>query len=183
MKDVLKAASNILFVPAIAVLIIVLITTPNRLDNVKQASYDEGYAAASADLETAKAHSYDEGYQAGYNTGYTEVTDAAYEDGYTTGYSEGYADGAGDGYEDGYADAKAKYSISFSGSSTSSSSANVSSGSSTVSSSPSQGTTVYITKSGSKYHRSGCSYLSKSKIAISLSDAKTRGYTACSRCF
>lgn len=41
--------------------------------------------------------------------------------------------------------------------------------------------TVYITKTGSKYHRSGCQYLSKSKIAISLSDAKS-GYGACSKC-
>lgn len=45
------------------------------------------------------------------------------------------------------------------------------------------GGTVYITKTGSKYHRSGCSYLSKSKIAISLSEAKAQGYTACSRCY
>jgi hypothetical protein len=43
-------------------------------------------------------------------------------------------------------------------------------------------TTVYITKTGEKYHRSGCRYLSSSKIAISLADAKARGYTPCSVC-
>lgn len=43
--------------------------------------------------------------------------------------------------------------------------------------------TVYITKTGSKYHNSGCQYLRQSKIAISLSDAKAQGYSACSRCF
>jgi hypothetical protein len=43
-------------------------------------------------------------------------------------------------------------------------------------------TTVYITKTGEKYHRSGCRYLSASKIAISLADAKARGYTPCSVC-
>lgn len=43
--------------------------------------------------------------------------------------------------------------------------------------------TVYITKTGSKYHRNGCRYLRKSQIAISLSDAKNRGYSACSVCF
>lgn len=43
--------------------------------------------------------------------------------------------------------------------------------------------TVYITNSGSKYHRSGYRYLKKSKIPISLSDAQARGYTACSVCF
>ena len=43
--------------------------------------------------------------------------------------------------------------------------------------------TVYITNTGEKYHRDGCSYLRKSKIPISLSDAEARGYTPCSRCF
>ena len=42
--------------------------------------------------------------------------------------------------------------------------------------------TVYITNTGEKYHSSGCRYLSKSKIPISLSDAKARGYTPCSVC-
>lgn len=42
--------------------------------------------------------------------------------------------------------------------------------------------TVYITKTGNKYHKSGCSYLKNSKIAISLNSAKENGYTACSRC-
>lgn len=43
--------------------------------------------------------------------------------------------------------------------------------------------TVYVTKTGEKYHRDGCQYLRKSKIAISLDDAKAQGYTACSRCW
>lgn len=42
--------------------------------------------------------------------------------------------------------------------------------------------TVYITKTGSKYHNSGCKYLAKSKIPIELSEAKKLGYTACSVC-
>ena len=42
--------------------------------------------------------------------------------------------------------------------------------------------TVYITETGSKYHRSGCRYLSKSKIAIDLSSAKAQGYSPCSVC-
>ncbi len=41
---------------------------------------------------------------------------------------------------------------------------------------------VYITKTGEKYHTSTCSYLKKSKIPISLSDAIRQGYTPCSRC-
>ncbi len=42
--------------------------------------------------------------------------------------------------------------------------------------------TVYITKTGKKYHRDGCRYLSKSKIPILLNDAIARGYTPCSVC-
>ena len=42
--------------------------------------------------------------------------------------------------------------------------------------------TVYVTRTGKKYHKASCSYLKKSKIPISLQDAKSNGYTACSRC-
>ena len=42
--------------------------------------------------------------------------------------------------------------------------------------------TVYITKTGKKYHRDGCRYLSQSKIPTTLKDAKANGYTACSVC-
>jgi micrococcal nuclease len=42
--------------------------------------------------------------------------------------------------------------------------------------------TVYITKSGKKYHRATCRYLSRSKIPTTLKDAKANGYTACSVC-
>jgi micrococcal nuclease len=42
--------------------------------------------------------------------------------------------------------------------------------------------TVYITKTGAKYHRDGCHFLSKSKIPITLKDAKARGYGPCSVC-
>ena len=42
--------------------------------------------------------------------------------------------------------------------------------------------TVYITKAGTKYHLSTCSYLSSSKIPISLADALSQGYEPCKRC-
>jgi micrococcal nuclease len=41
--------------------------------------------------------------------------------------------------------------------------------------------TVYVTRTGAKYHRGSCRYLSKSKIPISLEEAKTR-YSPCSVC-
>lgn len=42
---------------------------------------------------------------------------------------------------------------------------------------------VYVTNTGKKYHKSNCSYLKKSKIQMNLSEAKSQGYTACSRCY
>ena len=42
--------------------------------------------------------------------------------------------------------------------------------------------TVYVTKTGEKYHRESCSYLRQSKIAMDKGDAIAQGYTACSRC-
>lgn len=51
-----------------------------------------------------------------------------------------------------------------------------------ASSTGSSDTTVYITKTGAKYHLSGCSSLSKSKIPISLSEAKAQGYEPCKKC-
>jgi hypothetical protein len=45
-----------------------------------------------------------------------------------------------------------------------------------------QETTVYITRTGEKYYSAGCRYLARSQIPISLSDAKSRGYTPCSVC-
>lgn len=42
--------------------------------------------------------------------------------------------------------------------------------------------TVYITDTGKRYHLSTCRYLSSSKHAIALGDAKRRGYTPCKVC-
>ena len=42
---------------------------------------------------------------------------------------------------------------------------------------------VYVTNTGSKYHKDSCSYLKKSKIQMSLSEAQSQGYTACSKCY
>ncbi len=47
---------------------------------------------------------------------------------------------------------------------------------------PSANVTVYVTRSGHKYHCAGCRYLAKSCIPITLSDAKAKGYSPCSVC-
>ena len=41
---------------------------------------------------------------------------------------------------------------------------------------------VYITKTGKKYHRESCRWLSRAKIATPLEQAKKRGYTPCKTC-
>ncbi len=41
---------------------------------------------------------------------------------------------------------------------------------------------VYITETGTKYHRAGCTYLKKSAIPIKKSEAIKQGYTPCSVC-
>lgn len=154
MTDKLKTISNILFAPALIFLAMVLITTPSRLDHVKQASYDSGYSVGYNDGSKETADEAQSKADQAFNDA-EQAANKAYEHGYSEGYTDGYGDCLYDYDIDDpdYASPKTTEE------------------------------TVYITTSGSKYHRSGCSYLSKSQIAISLSDAQSRGYTACSRCF
>ena len=70
-----------------------------------------------------------------------------------TGYSKGYDEGYTQGYYVGFSDAAG------------------------ATADP-----VYITLSGTKYHRAGCSYLNDSAVMTSRSAAIADGYTACSRC-
>lgn len=42
--------------------------------------------------------------------------------------------------------------------------------------------TVYVTRTGKKYHREGCRYLAQSKIPMTLKDAKAKGYQPCKVC-
>ena len=41
---------------------------------------------------------------------------------------------------------------------------------------------IFVTRSGKKYHREGCLSLSRSKIPISLEEAKERNFGPCGRC-
>lgn len=41
---------------------------------------------------------------------------------------------------------------------------------------------VFITNYGKKYHRSTCKYLKRSRIEISLEEAKRKGFTPCKKC-
>lgn len=52
----------------------------------------------------------------------------------------------------------------------------------TVTEHPASSVTVYVTDTGTKYHNSGCRYLSESSRAIDLDTAMDQGYTACQTC-
>ena len=110
---------------------------------------------------------------------------ANFYDNYNDGYNDGYDDGQKAGYNSGYSNglSEGKASAKAAASTASSTSNSSSSGTSTQATSDPQSVTVYITNTGSKYHRSGCQYLRKSCIPISLDNAKSRGYTACSKCW
>lgn len=47
---------------------------------------------------------------------------------------------------------------------------------------PGDDVTVHITRTGRKYHRPSCRHLSRSKIQITLKEARERGYTPCKVC-
>lgn len=54
--------------------------------------------------------------------------------------------------------------------------------STTATGAPWNGRTVYITRTGSKYHFDGCRSLASSKIPTSIAEAVSSGYTPCSIC-
>ncbi len=124
----------------------------------REAGYAEGQTAGYAQgAEEGAAAGYEQGHAAGYDEGYAAGYTEGSEAGYTAGYSQGVSDGQQDGYEDGYATGK---NLMVAGSEA----------------------TVYVTKSGTKYHNADCANLTTSKIPIALSDAVAQGYTPCSKC-
>jgi len=44
-------------------------------------------------------------------------------------------------------------------------------------------TTVFITRTGERYHDDGCRFLARSRIPISLTEARARGFEACRVCW
>ena len=59
---------------------------------------------------------------------------------------------------------------------------NKSNNNSTSQTSQQQEETVYITRTGERYHRGNCRHLSQSRKAIKLSKARNQGYTPCKVC-
>lgn len=110
--------------------------------------------------------------QSGYDQGYSIGEQHGKEEASKESYNEGYEAGKKDGYNSGYSAGQ---------SSVQSYSAPTSSETTNSASVITDSYTVYVTKTGSKYHRAGCSYLRKSSMAMDLSEAR-KYYTPCSRC-
>ena len=47
---------------------------------------------------------------------------------------------------------------------------------------PDEGIIVYITPDGEKYHREGCQHVHGKATAVTLAEAKRKGYTPCKVC-
>lgn len=113
--------------------------------------------------------------------GYDQGKRTGYDDGYNAGYAEMQSKLQGirqESYQYGYdaGVAAATPGPTFTDSET----GEVIAGAAT---SQEQSVTVYVTDSGTKYHRWGCQYLWGSGNSISLEDAEARGYTPCSKCW
>lgn len=129
--------------------------------------------------------------QVRYEDGYDKGNSA----GYNIGKNEGYEDGKEDGFQTGYATGRDSVETEITLSPGSSSSGTGGGYDSSIDRSvfddkdnlipdyPDDGNseTVFVTASGSKYHRVNCSYL-KTAYEISLSEAIAAGYEPCSRC-
>lgn len=169
-----------------------------------------GCAQTYSAEELARAR--EEAYQSGYESGVSRGAESARDEGYAEGYAQGLAEGqaaladresalaqeAGDafqngydtGYETGYAQkkkelqaARERYEASIAPASPEPSAPGENTGNAgTTGTETPSSAIVYVTQSGKKYHADGCKYLSKSKTAISLTDAKSRGYSPCSKC-
>lgn len=177
--------------------------TEADLLQLRQRAYEEGYQSGYSDgaAETAgqPEEDYQQGYDAGtaegYRQGVQETRDAllsgvaeSYETGYSAGYSAGYEKQDAEA-----AQARAAYLAALEArvpetlpaqepEETAEAPLPTEPEEAPLSAPEESAAEVYITVSGKKYHRGSCAFLKKSKIGITLQDAKSRGYTPCSKC-
>lgn len=110
---------------------------------------------------------YTGGYEKGYDQGRADAMDKWYDIGYSAGYDAGFAEGASF-----YSNVRSESGIASDNYSSESSDSAVQSIK-----------WVYVTNTGTKYHRADCSYLRDSSRRISYHDAINSGYEPCSRCY
>lgn len=184
------------FGPAAAALALLLVLcgcaqtySAEELARAREEAYQSGYeSGVSRGAESARDEGYAEGYAQGLDEGQALLADResaltqeagdAFQQGYDSGYDAGYAQKQKDAQA-----ARERYVASITPASPEPSAPGENTGNAgTTGTETPSSATVYVTQSGKKYHADGCKYLSKSKSAISLTDAKNRGYTPCSKC-
>ena len=133
------------------------------------------------DLARAREDAYNSGYHAGYDVGFSAEQSQLYEEGFAAGRSEGYAAGYAEKEVEVQAALPQVYaSLPLTPALETPSAPVTEEAPAPAESDPAQ-ITVYITKSGSKYHQDGCQHL-KSKIEKTLEEAKALNLEPCKVC-
>ncbi len=176
--------------------------TENDLSLAREEAYNSGYEAgldqgAASSQQEIYEEGFSQGQLAGFDLGVNEGLNKAaarqdevllavgdtYQQGYDLGYAEGYAQKTKDqlAQREQYV-ASLQASLEDARAQLTTAAIAEPPVEQVPDPQPETGQTVYVTKSGSKYHLSGCSHLSKSKIEKPLSEAKAAGYTPCKTC-
>ena len=115
----------------------------------------------------------EESKKAGYDSGYAEGYVAGFKEGEATGRETGYIQGKAEGIIAGKEEALTVDPVV----TEPTRSAPVQEAQPASSS-----YTVYVTKTGTKYHTENCGYLKDSKIAKDINEAIAQGYEPCKKC-
>ena len=143
-----------------------------------------GNAYSETDLALAREDAYNSGYHAGFAQGEASRQEALYTEAFSAGRLQGYDEGLAEGLRR-IPEPAPTEPAAVSPSLSVFTPLPVDTPAPDRSAPASDDTTeqvVYVTKSGTKYHRGSCSHLSKSKIERSLADAKNAGYEPCKTC-
>lgn len=141
------------------VVAVILVFAITGIHAVLSDSYDSGFA-------DGHAVGYDNGYADGEDDGYNQGDSQGYASGYSMGYADGYDAGYPVGLEDGFRSGTyyAGYSDLY------------------LDANNAANEIVYVTSTGSKYHKFGCSFLRYGYSLMYRVDAILQGYTDCSLC-
>lgn len=165
------------------------------LEQARSDGFQNGYRSGfQQGFETGAEQNtglYDQGFSAGRQTGFSEGEEQALQsagDSFAKGYEQGFGEGeAGQtrqteqAREDYLSGLQTAHTIPLIGSGEVTSAPDRSVPDASSQQEPTE-KTVYVTKSGKKYHRADCVHLSKSKIEKTLSEAQAAGYSPCSQC-
>ena len=135
----------------------------------------EGYARG---YKAGKEKGENDGYKDGYAEGKKTSSEASYNDGYSKGKTDGYNQGYNKGYSEGKSSASYTNTSSYGSSYDSSYNYSYNAVADTT---YTASRTVYITRTGDKYHNYGCQYLRESCIAKDYNQVRYT-HSPCKKC-